>query len=134
MSRQLFFDSSAIFAWADTSSPEGGQIERYIRKERAALVTTNLVMAETLSLVTKRIGKHEGIRLGERLQASRIIRIACVDEKLFQTGWQLYKKYKDKDFDLIDAVSFAICHRDRIHTCITLDRHYTQMGFTVFPD
>lgn len=128
-----FIDSSAFFVWGDQSSEEGAEIERLIVRNHPPLVTTNFILAELLSLVTKRIGKKKGLELGEKIISSSVVQLVYLDEKTQVEAWQLYKKYKDKDFDFIDATSFIFCRKQGIREVLTLDRHFSQMGFKVYP-
>ena len=96
-------------------------------------ITTNFVFAETLSLVTKRIGKDKGIEMGEKILQSGVVGLAYLDEEIQKEAWKFYKKYKDKDFDFIDATSFVFCQKRGIKEAFTLDRHFAQMGFKIFP-
>lgn len=130
---KYFFDSSGIFSWADASSPQSKAIGGILKSQNEPLVTTNLILAETISLVTKRVGKSAGVKLGELLLASRLLHVIFVDEPLQSEAWSLYKKYKDKDFDLIDAVSFTVCQKMGIKGAITLDGHFKQMGMEMVP-
>lgn len=131
--KEVFIDSSAIFVMGDRSSEEGEEIEKFLLARRTPLVTTNFILAETLSLVTKRIGKAKGIEVGEKVLASGIIRLVYLEESLQREAWEFYKKYRDKDFDFIDATSFVYCQQRGIKEVMTLDHHFTQMGFTIFP-
>lgn len=130
---EYFIDSSALFAWADRSSDEGQAVEALICEGRVGLVTTNIVFAETISFITKRAGKSKGILFGEQCLSSNILHLAYIDAKMQQEGWALYKKYRDKDFDLVDATSFVYCRSHGIRRVLTLDRHFAQMGFQVLP-
>ena len=132
--RELLIDSSAFFAWWDHASEEGKQIASLIVDEQIPLVTTNFLFAETLSLVTKRLGKARGIEIGKTILTSTVIRLAYLDENIQREAWQIYQKYKDKNFDFIDATSFALCHKRGIKEVLTLDRHFAQMGFKIFPE
>ena len=129
----LFIDSSALFAWGAEDSIEACAIKEFLLENRFPLFTTNFVLAETISLITKRVGKSKGISFGKQLLSSSILRFIMVDEDLQKKAWDLYASYKDKDFDLIDATSFVYCRKQKIKEVITLDQHFSQMGFTVFP-
>ena len=130
---ERFFDSSALFAWGDEDSVPGKAINKLITETKPSLVTTDFVFAETLSLVTKRVGKYHGIRLGERIRNSQILKVIDIDRAVQEEAWNLYKKYRDKDFDFIDATSFIVCRRRKIQEVLTIDRHFQQMGFVVVP-
>ena len=130
---EIFIDSSAFFVLGDRSSEKGKAVEALIFERETPLVTTNLVLAETLSLVTKRIGKVKGIEVGEKILHSGITRLVYLDAELQDEAWRLYKKYKDKDFDFIDATSLVFCQKHGIREVITLDHHFVQMGFKIIP-
>ncbi len=128
---EYFFDSSALFAWGDPTGSAGKKIEAFLLERQPSAVTTNLVFAEVISLATKRVGKFKGLTLGEKILSSHFIQLIHIDEPLQKEAWQLYKKYKDKDFDLIDASSFVICKKRGIKEIFTLDHHFSQMGFKI---
>lgn len=131
--RKIFIDSSAFYALVDSSSKKGEQIELFISQNRPQLMTTDFVFAETLSLVTKRQGKHIGTKLGNMILASKLIKVYYVSEKWQKEAWNIYSKYQDKDFDLIDAISFIFCNKHKIKQVLTLDHHFTQMGYEMVP-
>lgn len=133
MKSHIFVDSSAFFAWMDSSSPEGSAIETILLTQKYSLATTNLIFAETLSLITKRIGKRMAVQVGQSILASDLIRLVYLDQKTQQEAWKMFLKYKDKDFDFIDATSFTFCHQNKIKEVLTLDHHFSQMGFRKLP-
>lgn len=130
---QCFIDSSAFFALADQSSKSGEKIKSFLLENQLSLLTTNFILAETISLITKRIGKHEALKTGEKILSSHTIGLSYVDEASQKEAWNMFKHYKDKDFDLIDATSFVFCRKQKIKEVITLDYHFAQMGFKVIP-
>ncbi|MBI2346290.1 MAG: type II toxin-antitoxin system VapC family toxin [Deltaproteobacteria bacterium] len=96
-------------------------------------MTTHLIFAEANSLITKRLGKSVGERTGDLLQRSDFVQLVFLDEVVHREAWNLYKKYRDKDFDYIDATSFVFCKRRGIREVLTFDRHFAQMGFRIVP-
>lgn len=130
---EVFIDSSALFAWSDASCPQNRPIHDYLLREHPPLLTTNVVIAETISLITKRISKRAGIQFAAAVEGSRIIQIIYIDEILTKLALKLYRKYTDKDFDLIDATSFVLCKGRKIKQVLTLDKHFSQMGFEMLP-
>ncbi len=133
MSQELFLDSSALFAFVDRDQKSGATVVSYLKEIRRPLITTNLIFAESLSLITKRLGKKVGIETGLTLRKSEFARVITLDEAIRDEAWALYQKYQDKDFDFIDATSFIFCRRRKINEVLTLDRHFQQMGFVVVP-
>lgn len=131
--QKIFIDSSAIYALVDKDDASGPPIESFLKEKKPFLVTTNFIFAEALSLITKRLSKRVGIQTGEFLQNSRVITIIFLEGEIQKEAWNYYKKYKDKDFDFIDATSFIFCHTRGIREVITLDHHFSQMGFKTVP-
>lgn len=61
-----------------------------------------------------------------------IVRVRASDE---QRAKQVLHKYGDKEFSLVDALSFAVMERLRIPVAFVFDRHFTQYGLAVItPD
>lgn len=133
MSAEIFLDSSAIYALTDKDDEAGPSVESFLKERRTPPVMTNLIFAESMSLITKRLGKRAGERTGEILLSSQFVRLVYLDEKIHRDAWTFYKKYRDKDFDFIDATSFVFCQKRGIKEALTLDRHFSQMGFKIYP-
>lgn len=131
--KKLFMDSSAFYALMDKKDKHGMAIEQILKQEDVSLVTTNYIFAETISLVTKRLGKKVAIQVAKMIRASELIQVEHVSEDLQEKAWKFFEKYQDKDFDLIDATSFLVCKAHEIKQVLSLDHHFVQMGFEVLP-
>ena len=59
----------------------------------------------------------------------RLEEIGMEENKLFERGFDLYRKYKDKDWGLIDSISFVLMSERGITDALTFDRHFEQAGF-----
>jgi|SRR5437588_9371662 len=131
--RQIFIDTSAYFALADEEDKNhqaaSGKLQQLIR-ERASFTTTNIGIAETHTLTLKRIGYKTALEVIERIYSSqiRIYRIREADEK---KALDIIRKYTDKDFPFVDALSFAVMEKLHITQAFTFDKHFTQYGFTL---
>ena len=131
--RQIFIDTSAYFALADEEDKNhqaaSGKMQQLIR-ERASFTTTNIGIAETHTLTLKRIGYKTALEVIERIYSSqiRIYRIREADEK---KALDIIRKYTDKDFPFVDALSFAVMEKLHITQAFTFDKHFTQYGFTL---
>ncbi len=111
--RQIFIDTSAYFALADEEDKNhqtaSGKMQKLIR-ERASFTTTNIVIADPHTLTLKRIGYKTALEVIERIYSSqiRIYRIREADEK---KALDIIRKYTDKDFPFVDALSFAVMEK-----------------------
>ena len=55
--KQIFVDTSAFYALADRKDPAHVRAKQFLESNEAPLLTNNYVFSETLSLLTKRLGK-----------------------------------------------------------------------------
>ena len=74
--------------------------------------------------------------------AALVIFAPCVTESAAQTmpperymelARSIFVRYRDKDFSFTDCTSFAVMRQLRLTEVLTLDDHFSQMGFTVLP-
>ena len=129
----LFVDTSAWYACCCQNDVNSVLAQKFLRESSSPLVTSNLVLAETMSLITKRIGKSPAVRFGAGLRASRKIRIIHIDAALEEKAWGEFSSYTDKNWDLVDCASFALMNFLKADTAFTFDAHFAQRGFRVVP-
>lgn len=132
MSERVFVDSSAYFAAndpRDSNHTAAATTLRRLRQERAEMYTTNYVVAETHTLLLTRRNRDVAIQVLDRILASdtRIIRATEGDERRAR---EIVRQYTDKDYSLIDAISFAVMQRLHLRLVWTYDHHFAQFGFT----
>lgn len=131
--RRAFVDSSAYRALLDRDDAyhaEAQAILEYLAQERFRLYTTNFIIAEAHALILSAMGRDiaELFVRGSEQSQTAIIRVRAQDEA---RGRQIIYQYRDKDFSLVDAISFAVMERMRISRAFTFDRHFSQYGFEV---
>jgi predicted nucleic acid-binding protein len=132
---RFFIDSSFFFSLVDQKNLAHEQSKELLQKLPPFYITSNYVFAETLSLITKRLGKQTGVLFARSLQSSQQIDLIVADSKQEKQALEMYEKYDDKDFDYIDAISFILCKAFSIRRVLTFDHHFAQMGFVlVTPD
>jgi predicted nucleic acid-binding protein len=71
--------------------------------------------------------------VGDGIRKSHRIRVEEPAAKVRDRAWDLFAKQLDKDYDLIDCVSFAMMEGFRIHEVFGFDRHFAQYGFSLLP-
>src|SRR5437660_11654502 len=102
-------------------------------KAGQALVTTDFVVDETLTLIRLRLGVDAAGRWWKQIDASLRLRWERIDSDRFEKARQLFFQYRDKDFSFTDCASFAVMRELRLTHALTTDRHFRQMGFQVVP-
>ena len=127
-------DTGAFYAMADSRDGAHADAVAYYHADALPLLTTSLILVETVSLLTKRRGKSLAFQVGTELLASSRLKIIHVDERLQREAWALFGSSKDKDWDLVDCVSFTVMRRHDLLEVFGFDRHFTQAGFRLVPE
>lgn len=118
----------------DRSCVEHSIVSKFATDAQDLFVTTDYILAETLTLLRARRLHDEAFELGERILAQRVSRLVWVTPEDVQKGWILFQ-YRDKAWSFVDCVSFAVAQRLRIHDAFAFDEHFRQLGtLTVFPE
>ena len=128
----IFIDTSAWYPLADSSHPDqaplAGALEERIR-ERATVVTSNLIVAETHALLLRRAGRDVALSFVRGVgQPPMVVEFSTpAREKAAVDRW--LTQYQDQNFSLTDAVSFTIMEELGIREALTLDGHFATAGF-----
>ena len=133
--KRLFVDTSAYFALTDKRDENHEAAVHFIHqliRERAELLTTNYIVAETHTLLLNRVGHTTALRVIEELYKSqtRIYRVREAEER---RALEIIKTYTDKEFSLVDAISFATMERFHLTEAFAFDHHFAQYGFSLLP-
>lgn len=89
-------------------------------------------MAETHTLLLTRVSRDAAAAALDLILASdtRIVRATEADER---RAYEIIRQYADKDFSLIDAISFAVMERLHLRRAWAYHQHFAQFGFTLVP-
>ncbi len=132
----LFVDTGAWFALADKSDQYHSKAVNIYPKLLSSynnLKTTNLVIAETYTLIRRALGHQAAITFLENIAASpRVIKVYS-DNILEEKAENILRKYQDQNFSYTDAVSFAVMKQYVIQKAFSFDQHFVTAGFTKIP-
>lgn len=131
--KMFFVDTGAWYAVVDKKDPDHKQAEHFLKNNKSPLVTTNFVFDETITLLRSRLGWSVAKDFGQRLKNSRFVSLISVKDEDEERAWEIFLKYKDKDFSYTDCTSFAVMERLRIDTTFSFDSHFQTMKFQVVP-
>lgn len=101
------------------------------RLKNEHLVTTDEVLSEVLNFFS---GHGQQMRAAavlviEELRKDRRVTVVEQSRSTFDGGLSRYKKFEDKEWSLVDCVSFELMSRDSIAEALTDDHHFEQAGF-----
>lgn len=100
-----------------------------LRIRRYRLITTKYVIYESYAGILTGVGGDEARRFLEGManSATRLVRVGGRDE---QRAKEILFHYRDKEYSLCDATSFAIMERLGLTLAFTFDDHFRQHGFS----
>jgi hypothetical protein len=132
----IFVDTAGWMALADGADSRH-EACREARDEclrgGCALVTTDYVLDETLTLVRLRLGLGAARRWWEQVETSTRVRWEWIDAPRAEKARAWFFGWADKDFSLTDCTSFVVMRELRIRRALTTDAHFRQAGFEVVP-
>jgi predicted nucleic acid-binding protein len=57
------------------------------------------------------------------------MRVVNISSQLFYQGLTLYESRLDKNWGLVDCISFVVMEQQNLTDALTSDRHFIQAGF-----
>lgn len=132
----LLVDSGAWYALADRSDRHHWQAIEFYRqifKDFQQLITTNLIIAETYTLIRRSLGHAPGVSFLNNLSASLRVMTVFSDREIEENAQEILRRYKDQDFSYTDTVSFALMRQKDISQAFAFDQHFKTAGFEVLP-
>ncbi len=73
--------------------------------------------------------RQSAVGLKNKLEKSNRVEIRQVDDELYEAGWKLYASRPDKEWGIVDCISFVLMNDLKITEVLTADRHFEQAGF-----
>lgn len=105
------------------------QIADALEEERTSIVTTQAIMLEIGNALSKQRFRHAAVTLLQSLESDPSVEIVPFSQELYDRAFALFRKRPDKDWGLIDCVSFIVMQENGITQALTTDDHYRQAGF-----
>ncbi|MCX7013336.1 MAG: PIN domain-containing protein [Candidatus Sumerlaeota bacterium] len=73
--------------------------------------------------------REQAIDAIEGFLSSEDVEIVRMTPDLFSRAFELYKVHDDKEWGLIDCISFVAMQENGIQDAMTFDQHFVQAGF-----
>ena len=131
MSSRIFVDTLFVVAqinqrdqYHHMASVLADQFEGY------PLLVTDAVLLE-IGNALARTYKKEAVAVLENFLASEEVKVVRLTPQLFEQGFEEYKKFQDKEWGLIDCVSFVVMRQEGVNQALTFDHHFEQAGFQI---
>jgi uncharacterized protein len=130
--RAIFVDSSgwiALLHNRDSLHPQAKRVYDDLMRSRTTLVTTSLVLVEVAGVLAAPHLRGLAAELERRYRQAEIDQLVWIDENAYRRGWHIYCERSDKEWSLVDCISFVIMRDLGLHQVFGADHHFIQAGF-----
>lgn len=93
------------------------------------VVVTEFVLIEVSSALASLESRRQAIALWAHLQSDSSVLLVPASSELVAKGLDLYARRPDKEWSLIDCISFVVMDERGLGEALTSDRHFEQAGF-----
>jgi predicted nucleic acid-binding protein len=134
MDSEVFLDTAYAIALAnakDEHHQKAVQLAGQLRAERTKLVTTRAVLLEIGNALAGSRFRAAAVKLLDALEADPTIGIVPVTDELYTQALTLYRARRDKEWGLIDCLSFVVMDERQLTEALTTDMHFQQAGYRV---
>ncbi len=126
----IFVDTGFLFALFSHNDPDhkrAREVFETIKTPQLSklLLTTNHVVFETIRLTRRRIGHRDAVFMGKLLYSEKMAQIHWVTKEEEKAAFEYLTKFRDKDYSIIDCLSFVIMERKGIKEALAVDSDFT---------
>lgn len=132
MTNELFLDTSfaiGLVSPKDQTHQKAIAWSKKIEDSKIQTVTTQAVLLEIGNSLSKSAFRQVGIGLLENLASDSGTTIIPLTDRLYNKAFKLFRNRPDKEWGLVDSISFIVMQERNIEAALTADEHFIQAGF-----
>ena len=129
--RAVFVDTGAWVALRyrrDSWHTRACALLRRLRRERRELVTTDLVLAETVTLLKARGAVDHALAIGDALLSGQVGRLVEIGAAARRRAWHLFRRYRALPVGYVDCTSFAVMEEEGLRVVFGFDDDFRAAG------
>lgn len=129
---KVFLDTAyaiALSTYTDQFHASAVQLSEHLEASKAQMVTTRAVLLEIGNALSKVRYRLAAVNLLEAIETDSSVEIVPLSEELYANAFSLFCARPDKEWGLIDCISFVVMQERGIIDALTTDEHFRQMGF-----
>ena len=130
--KKVFVDTSgwlAVLVSSDVHHKRAVEIYLELLTSGHDLVTHDGILLEIGNALSGLKTRDTALNLIEKISNSHRIELVPLTSILLKAGWRLYSERSDKEWGIVDCISFVVMEQSRINETLTADRHFEQAGF-----
>src|SRR5437773_95105 len=127
--KPVFADTSYYLALLSASDAHHPAAVEWSERLLGRTIVTEYVLVELGSALSRT--RHRGTYgpFVEHLLADAATRLISASHALFVQGLRLFAARSDKEWSLVDCISFVVMKQRRLTDALTTDHHFEQAGF-----
>ncbi len=129
---EVFLDTSFAIALSSTTDQNhirAVEIANQLETNKTQLVTTQAILLEIGNALSRQRYRVAAIELLESLHTDPNVEIVRLTYGLYLSAFDLFKQREDKEWGLVDCISFIVMQDRGIIDALTADTHFQQAGF-----
>ena len=128
----IFVDTSGWLSIVNRTDALHGEATRIYNERFDAgwnFITHFGVMLEVGNGLSQVRFRHLAVQLKARIDASMRIEVIPLTDNLYEAGWQMYANRPDKNWGIVDCISFLLMQQHGLTEALTADQHFEQAGY-----
>lgn len=129
---KVFLDTSyavALSARTDQNHERAVELAKELGEASTDFVTTRAVLLEIGNALARVRHRQAAVRLLSALENDPKVEIVSASDDLYQRALDIYRDRLDKEWGLIDCMSFVVMTDEGLTEALTADKHFQQAGF-----
>lgn len=126
----VFADTHYFIALLNPKDAAHRAAIKFTSSYQGRLVTTEWVLVEVAGRAASPVHLRQPfLRFYDDLKASSTAVVLSAEHGYFEQGMDLYRQRGDKEWSLVDCISFVVMQQFGITEALTGDHHFEQAGF-----
>lgn len=125
----IFADTFYFIALLDAADARHPQAVAWSRQRGVSFLTTEYVLLELGDAFHTPGQREEFVVFQDAVRADAKFRVLSSSPQLYAAGLNLFRRRRDKSWQLTDCISFALMKERGLCEALTGDQHFEQAGF-----
>jgi uncharacterized protein len=129
---KVFLDTSyavALSSHTDENHHRAVELAEELETSKTHFITTRAILFEIGNALSKIRHRAAAVRLLTALENDPTVAIVPATDDLYERALEIYRDRTDKEWGLIDCMSFVVMSDHGLTEALTADSHFRQAGF-----